>query len=85
MPRFTRARRLGRDQQEAGTEELHEMLDDPSVTAGELMPRSSNTAPKTNKRISTKRFENSSNVGIGPRSLIPTSPFASSVFRALSI
>jgi hypothetical protein len=33
---FNRARRMGRDQEE-GLEELHEMLDDPNVTAGELL------------------------------------------------
>jgi hypothetical protein len=31
---FTRARRMGRDE---GEEELHQMLDDPDVTAGELI------------------------------------------------
>jgi hypothetical protein len=39
MARFTKAkdtRRLGRDQEE-GLEELHEMLDDPEVSAGELI------------------------------------------------
>ena len=33
---FTRARRLGRDEEE-GREEIREMLDDPEVTAGELI------------------------------------------------
>ena len=37
MPRFTKARRLGRDQEEEGRAELHDMLDDPEVSAGEML------------------------------------------------